>query len=150
MTSATRAISTAAEWDYNGYFGADRTVTLIPGEFNADATDVFTRGHCHSLALAIRELIPEAELFGVYAEGELWHVFAWIPGFGYLDGKGLAETEEEILAGYAVAEIHWVEDEELEDLEERQEYRRRRVDDAIPFARALIRQVGLTEVVAVA
>lgn len=137
------AVTEPEIWDYNGYFGGNRTVRLTAGLIDEDAEDVFTRGHCHSLALALCELLPDAALMGVWCYGLLEHVFVQVPD-GMLDAKGLTDDESRIATvGLTEGEIDVLDYEELESLEEMEAYRRSRVEDAMPFARTLIDREGI-------
>jgi hypothetical protein len=130
-------------WNYNGWFGVDRQIHLSPGVYDEDARDVFMRGHCHSLALALMELIPDATLFGAWEDGELAHVFVGLSDGDFLDGTGIT-TEERILQGLGSdAFIEMLDYEDLEWTEERGHFRRSRAEDAKPFARALIEREGI-------
>lgn len=72
-----------------------------------DASTVFTRGHCHSLALALNELIPGSELYGVqYDNVGLWgprdipgHVILHLPDGRFLDVDGVYDHETELGLG---------------------------------------------------
>lgn len=132
-------------WSFNGFFGWDSEIRLERGVFDEDARAVFCRGHCHSLALALEELIPGSELRAAWTgEAEPDHIYVRLPDGRYLDGNGVVETEEEILermSGRAHAEE--IDEEEIYELEWREAYRERRVKDAKPFARALIEREGI-------
>jgi hypothetical protein len=106
-------------WNYNGWFGMDREIRLETGVFDEDARDVFCRGHCHSLALALEELISDATLYGLWEGGELMHVFV-----------RLASADD--------AFIEILDHDDIEYAEYTGYFRVRRVEDAMPFARALI------------
>lgn len=61
----------------------------------SDAVDVFTRGQCHALALALHEIVPESELCGVGQDYDTWedestpqHVLVRLPDGRYLDVEG--------------------------------------------------------------
>lgn len=138
------AITEPTIWDYNGWMGGDRTVRLRPGELSQDTVDVFTRGHCHSMALALCELLPDAALMGVWCHGMLEHVFVQLPDGWMLDAEGLTDDESRIATvGLTEGEIDVLDYEELESLEEMEAYRRSRIEDALPFARALIEREGV-------
>lgn len=132
-------------WNYNGYFGASRDVVLTPGVLDEDARDVFCRGHCHSLALALWELLPDSELTAVWIDGTPDHVCVALPGGDLLDAKGVW-TEDDMDERYGgVDYIGWIDEEAIAELEETGFYRRARVEDAMPFARALLRREGLND-----
>lgn len=140
------AIKFSETWSYNGYFGGSRDVVLVPGDMNADARDVFCRGHCHSLALALIELRSDAELNGIWANGELEHVFVRLPDGSMLDANGVASDEDEMTSRLHGADyIAWLDEEELDWVQETGHFRRARVEDAMPFARALLRREGIPE-----
>jgi hypothetical protein len=133
-------------WDYNGFFGGNRTIRLTPGELDSAARDVFRRGHCHSLALALYELLPDAELMGVWNGGELEHVLVALPDGGLLDANGLTYDDQEILRhGLGDAFIGLLDYDELESAQERSHFRQARTEDAMPFARALIEREQISE-----
>ena len=77
-------------WTFNGWFGRSTDIELEDGVLDEHATDVFSRGHCHSLALALYELIPDAELIGAWRDGELDHVFIKLRDGRDLDINGLS------------------------------------------------------------
>ena len=125
-------------WNYNGWFGMDREIRLEPGVFDEDARDVFCRGHCHSLALALEEMIPGATLYGLWDDGELQHVFVQLPSGDYLDGNGLVDEDYLLRTATDEAFIEMLDFGDIEWQEDTGRYRARRVEDAIPFARALL------------
>lgn len=133
-------------WDYNGGWGFPAQAELEPGVLNYDAQHVFARGHCHSLARALRELIPDAELRGIYDGNDAVadHVFVELPDGSYLDINGRAETERLFLArlGYG-DEIEPVDPDELDYWEDTAQYRPSRTEDALPFAEALLEREGV-------
>lgn len=52
--------------EINGWFGGTELVELNDeGVIDEDVVEAFTRGHCHSFALALAEALPGLELFGV-------------------------------------------------------------------------------------
>lgn len=133
------AVTDPRTWDYNGYFGGSRTIRLEPGVFDADARDVFGRGHCHSLALALIELESAAELMGVWADGSLEHVFVRLRDGAMIDASGLTYDEDEITRhGLADGHVDYLDDDELDWVQESGHFRRARPDDAMAFARALL------------
>jgi hypothetical protein len=126
-------------WEYNGYFGGGRTIRLMPGVMTEDAVDVFMRGHCHSLALALCELLPDSELMGEWVHGVLEHVFVRLADGSTLDATGLDELDESKPG-------HWFSEISTEELDEEQDsgfFRRERAQDAMPFAQALVTRYGL-------
>ena len=129
-------------WSYNGYFGTSRDITLVPGELNADARDVFCRGHCHSLALALMRLLPDAEPMGVWIDGEADHVCVRLPDGSLLDADGVT-SDDAMIEAYNADVIDWLDEETLDAMQETGFYRRARPDDALPFARALIEREGI-------
>jgi hypothetical protein len=136
-------------WNYNGFFGAHRDVELEPGVLNQEARDVFCRGHCHSLALALTDLLPGAELVAVYSGDPVAdHILVRLPDGRLLDANG-AQDDDDVTAGYGGFEDDaWIEEISGEDiywLEDSDNYRRNRVEDALPFAQALLEREGLTE-----
>jgi hypothetical protein len=132
---ATRFTET---WNYNGYFGVARDIELKPGVMNENARDVFGRGHCHSLALALYELLPDAELMGVWSDCRLEHVFVRLPDGAMLDASGLTYDEDRISYGLPDADVSELDIGELDWVQESGHFRRARPDDAKSFARTLI------------
>jgi len=133
----------ATTWNYNGWFGVPRDITLTTGVFDEDARDVFCRGHCHSLALALEEMIPGAVLHGLWDYGEIVHVFIALPCGDYLDGNGLVDEDFLLRAASDEGFIEMLDIADIDWLEITGEYRERRVEDARPFARALIERERL-------
>ena len=141
-------MGTTETWSYNGYFGAGREIELVPGVLDEAARDVFCRGHCHSLALALIELIPDAELVAVcrYDDPVADHILVRLPDGGLLDANGLRYDDDEITGPYGwEAFLDTFGDEEMEWLQETENYRAARVEDAMPFARALIAREAISE-----
>jgi hypothetical protein len=101
------------------------------------------------MALALLELLPDAELMGVWINGydneyELEHVFVRLPDGGLLDGNGLTHEETDVAAlGMVDGFIATLDYADIEDVQETGFYRRARKDDAMPFARALIEREGV-------
>ena len=141
------AITDEAIWDYNGWMGGNRTTRLTPGVLDESARDVFMRGHCHSLALALSELLPDAILMGAWygnedLGGDLEHVFVCLPDGRMLDVNGATYEETDIIEDHAgwIEILDW---EELQALLSRGYFRPAREDDAMPFARTLIEREGI-------
>jgi len=58
--------------EINAWLGDTELVELNDeGRIDGNAVKVFTRGHCHSFALALSEVLPNLELVGVAWE-EVW------------------------------------------------------------------------------
>ena len=128
-------------WSYNGYFGASRDIELTPGVIDEAARDVFCRGHCHSLALALADLLHDAELVAVYSDDETVadHILVRLPDGRYLDANGVHEDESAVTDEYGwEAWLDEISGEEIFWLEDTSNYRRSRPEDALPFARSLI------------
>lgn len=139
-------------WEcHDGIFGLPDDRVLTPGVVDEDAVHVFTRGHCHSFAEAIVRLVPSAELIWAYdfsggdqpEENVQGHVLVRIGG-RYLDARGwIDEIADE--AGRDL-ESHWsrvavigregwlVNSDGWLDL---------RIDEAVPFAIAVLDRVGV-------
>jgi hypothetical protein len=127
-------------WNYNGYFGASRDIELTPGVLDEAARDVFCRGHCHSLALALADL-TDGELVAVYSDDETVadHILVRLPDGRYLDADGVHEDEDDVTSPYGwEAWLDEISGEEIFWLEDTSNYRRSRPEDALPFARSLI------------
>lgn len=130
-------------WTFNGWFGRSTDIELEDGVLDEHATDVFSRGHCHSLALALYELIPDAELIGAWRDGELDHVFIRLRDGRDLDINGLSADGhiEEWMGGDVFTE--GLDLEELEWAQASGSLRRNRKEQAGAFARALIEREGI-------
>ena len=141
-------MGTTETWSYNGYFGASREIELIPGVLNDAARDVFCRGHCHSLALALIELIPDAELAAVFTEGDpvADHILVRLPDGSLLDANGLHDDEDDVTSPYGWSSfLDDISGDEIWWLQDTNNYRAARVDDAMPFARALIARKAIEQ-----
>lgn len=124
-------------WTYNGWFGRDTEIELEPGVLDENAHDVFSRGHCHSLALALCELIAGAELMGAWRDGELDHVYVGLPDGRALDINGLSTDEQ--IEEWMGADVFtgWLDCDELEGVEGYY-FRRNKARQARSFAKSLI------------
>jgi hypothetical protein len=133
-------------WEYNGIFGIPTDCYLTIGEFDEYAEDVFSKGHCHSLALALHELIEDSDLVGVY-DGEADapdHVAVRLRDGRFLDARGLHEDEDDFMDGVGYGE--GVVDMDVWDVEllgQTGFYRHDRTEDAKSFARALMEREGV-------
>lgn len=137
------------EWDYNDFFCIDWHiledgrisigVDPLGDEILDEAViDVFSRGHCHSLALAIQELTG-CELVATHDGDDGWqHVAVEISDGVFLDIKGTHCEDGLLEDDYCEdATLEAIGREDVEDWVERGEYRPLRIEDAMPFARAL-------------
>ena len=132
-------------WTFTGWFGRDTDVELEAGVLNEHAQDVFSRGHCHSLALALYDLIPDAELMGAWRDGQLEHVYVRLRDGRALDINGLSADGyiEEWMGGFTEVFTEQLDLEELQWTEERGDFRRNRKEQAVSFAEALIEREGV-------
>lgn len=100
---------------------------LKRGRLGAKARYVFTHGHCHSFALAICELIPGARPCFVWNGG---HVVAVLPDGRAVDANGVWDRH---IGREVPADWDWIKD----------YYKEPRASEAIPWAEALLRKLGL-------
>lgn len=139
-------------WEcHDGIFGFPDERDLEPGVLDEDAVHVFMRGHCHSFAEAVRRLLPSAELVLAYdvndeaggAEVGEAHVLVRVGG-RYLDARGWVDEVDE--RSQRDVESCWDRVTSIERegwLEGSDGWFDLRVDEALPFALALLDQVGL-------
>lgn len=138
-----------SEWDcHDCFFGFPEARELRAGVLDEDAEHVFTNGHCHSFAEAICRLTTAAELVFAYehdgAGGEVQgHVLVRITG-RYLDARGWVDVRLRSEEPNRAFEGEW--DQVLRIapngwLANSTGWRRPRVDDALPFAAALLRHL---------
>lgn len=133
-----------SQWDHTSFFST-RWHVLRDGEIDFNAIDVFTRGHCHSLAIALQELVG-GELVGTQedcCDGIPSHILVKTGHDTYVDIEGIQDYDE-VMAKCTedayLAEIHI---DEIEDWTDTGDYRPLRVDDARPFAEALAERESL-------
>jgi hypothetical protein len=153
LRASRPALAPATEWEcFDIFFGLPEVRELRPGVLDADAEHVFTSGHCHSFAEAIRRLSGAAELVFAFDLGGAdreageaqGHVLVRIAG-RYLDARGwvdeLIEAEDANRAferewdrvvaigpeGWLAMSNGWLEP---------------RVGDAMPYAAALLGRLG--------
>lgn len=131
-------------WSYNGWLGPAE-IELEDGVINQDAREVFSRGHCHSLALALQELLPSAELMGGWRNDELQHVYVRLSDGRALDINGITTDQwiEDWMGGGTFTD--YLDPEDLEWHELIGYFRENRKDDALSFASALIEQEGIAD-----
>jgi hypothetical protein len=142
----------AAEWEcFDIFFGFPEVRELRAGVLDHDAEHVFTSGHCHSFAEAIRRLASAAELvfaFDFHGEDETepqGHVLVRIGG-RYLDASGWVDERLEAEDGNRAFEREW--DRVLAIgpqgwLEHASGWLVPRFSDALPFAEALLVRLGV-------
>lgn len=135
----------------NGFFGFfSEPVTLTSGVLDERAEEVFTHGHCHSLAIALREITGLPIVLAASADREVWHVgikdrgdFVDIRGRRPCTLASIFDLDDEEVAGGTLAEHSDTRD-LLKDLHERYACFTVQVDDATPFAIALIDREQIT------
>jgi hypothetical protein len=143
----------AAEWEcFDILFGFPEVRELRAGVLDHDAEHVFTSGHCHSFAEAIRGLTSAAELvfaFDFYGEGEeqeaQGHVLVRIAG-RYLDASGWVDERLEAEDGNRAFEREWDRVRTIGPrgwLANSSGWLVPRVSDALPFAEALLVRLGI-------
>jgi hypothetical protein len=135
------------------FFGFREERNLEPGVLDDDAVDVFTCGHCHSFAEALRRLVARAELVFAHLleDGEVrGHVLVRLDG-RYLDVRGWIEDLDEFVDDPEPDrsfERGW---RRVEVIEPRDwmaisgDWLEPRVEDAMPFARTLLARLGVPE-----
>ena len=137
----------------NWLFGHDETELEIhdgAGVWSSHAADVFSLGHCHSLALAIHSLTG-CEMYAVRDwEGEISHVVAVMPGsLAVLDAEAWRRGHEGTLDDYDTlnggAERIYAED--IYAAVEGQELWPLRDRDAEPWARSLLAYFGMEHLI---
>ena len=114
----------------------DRDFELVPGELTDDARYVFTRGQCHSLALALHEATGWP-IFGDFVseyDDTPDHVFVQAPDGRFVDVEGTPT-----ILGAEVREV------DPEDCYESfgGDYRRPEVEAARHWVEPVLAQVGL-------
>lgn len=140
----------STEWECFDTLGFLEARELGVGVLDRDAEHVFTNGHCHSFAEAIRRLTRAAELvfaFDFYGEaGEVQgHVLVRIAG-RYLDACGWVDERFEARDGNRAFEREW--DRVLVIgsegwLANSSGWLDPRVGDALPFAAALLGRLDI-------
>jgi hypothetical protein len=139
-------------WEcHDGFFGFPDERELEPGRLDDDAVHVFMRGHCHSFAEAVCRLVPTAELVLAYEPVQdgnetvgQSHVLVRLDG-RFLDVRGWVdqvddETMRDVEAFWGrvkpITREGWL-------AEGGSGWLDLRVDDALPFALALLSTVGV-------
>jgi hypothetical protein len=142
------------EWEcLDVFFGFSEVRELRPGVLDDDAEHVFTNGHCHSFAEAIRHLCSAAEMVFAFEHpgedrglrGAQGHVLVRIGG-RYLDARGWVDElvdaedanrafEREWDGVVAIGPQGW--------LATSDGWLAPRVDGALPFAAALLERLGV-------
>ncbi|HEX7244100.1 MAG TPA: hypothetical protein VF245_00870 [Solirubrobacterales bacterium] len=143
----------STEWEcFDGIFGFTEVRELRSGVLDADAEHVFTSGHCHSFAEALRHLIG-AELiyaFNLSAEGceepeAEGHVLVRVAG-RYLDARGWVDEFLGAAEGSRAFESEWDRVTEIAPrgwLANSSGWLEPRVADALPFAAALLERLQI-------
>jgi hypothetical protein len=142
------------EWEcFDIFFGFTEVTELRVGVLDHDAEHVFSSGHCHSFAEAIRRLTSAAELvfaFDFHGEDEeqeaQGHVLVRIAG-RYLDACGWVDERLKVADPNRAFERKW---DRVVPIGPQGwlEYAKNgwlvpRVSDARPFAEALMRRLGI-------
>jgi superfamily II DNA or RNA helicase len=142
------------EWEcLELFFGLPEVRNLRPGVLDHDAEHVFTSGHCHSFAEAIRRLAPTAELvfaFDVHGEeddeGEVQgHVLVRFGG-RYLDVRGWVYGRLEASDANRAFEREWdqvIAIDRLGWLDYSSGWFVPRISEAAPFAETLLRRLQI-------
>lgn len=153
MNSAARR-APSEEWEcFDGLFGFSEARELRAGVLDRDAEHVFTSGHCHSFAEAIRRLNATAELAFAFnylgEEGEegaaQGHVLARIAG-RYLDARGWVDERLASADANRAFEDEWDRVIEIGPqgwLANSSGWLAMRVSDALPFAAALLTRLRI-------
>ncbi len=151
---STKALcAPSAEWEcFDIFFGFPEVRELQAGVLDDDAEHVFTSGHCHSFAEAIRRLTCAAELvfaFDFYGEDEekeaQGHVLVRIDG-RYFDASGWVDERLEAADPNRAFEREWDRVIAIGPqgwFEHASGWLVPRVSDALPFAEALMRRLGI-------
>lgn len=151
---------TVKSWNCNALFGS-ADVELEDGELSPTAVPVFECGHCHSLALALLPLLPagsylvgswdDEDAYKSWTEGERivetspMHVLCCLEDGRLIDIRGIRD-ELSYREQYPRDELYAMDEEEVIDLENFA-YRDLRIEDARPFAEALVREEELACVI---
>lgn len=149
MNDRSRCLTSSrpcSQWNYNAMF-SERDAYLEEGVFDSLAETVFTRGHCHSLAVALQDFV-DGSLIGAYkstAESAPWHVALRLADGRIVDSAGVWDDDFKFLGYTQSVEIRDVDYDEIDHWIEEEWYRDWRVDDARSFAEALVKREGLTE-----
>lgn len=145
-------MSTGTEgWECLGFFGFLEVRKLRPGVLDADATHVFTKGHCHSFAEAIRRLCSAADIVFAFDHpdeddplgGVQGHILAYLDG-RYLDARGWLDELVDVEDAARAFEEAWdmvlaIKPEGWTSISER--WLPLRVEEAMPFAAALLERL---------
>jgi hypothetical protein len=145
--------SPASEWEcFDIFFGFPEVRELRVGVFDDDAVHVFTSGHCHSFAEAIRRLTSAELIFafncpnkGCEGGGAQGHVLVRIGG-RYLDACGWVDGRLEGPDPNRAFEAQWDRVKEVGPqgwLETSSGWLEPRVEDALPFAAELLRRLEI-------
>lgn len=142
-----------AEWEcFDIFFGIPEVRELRAGVLNSDAEHVFTNGHCHSFAEALRQLTVAQLIFAFDcpAEGSeddevQGHVLVRIAG-RYLDARGWVDERLKGPAPNRVFAAQWDLIREIGPegwLANSRRWLEPRVTDALPFAAALLARLQI-------
>lgn len=148
------ALAPSVDWEcFDVVFGFSEVRELHPGVLDGDAEHVFTSGHCHSFAEAIRRLTAAAEMvFAFDFPGEVreevdvqGHVLVRIAG-RYLDARGWVDELTDAEDANRAFEREWDRVVAIGPqgwLAKSSGWLTPRVDDALPFAAALLERLGM-------
>ena len=145
LRSPHRTSRLVVEWEcLELFFGLPEVRNLCPGVLDHDAEHVFTSGHCHSFAEAIRRLAPTSELvfaLDVHGEGKVQgHVLVRFGG-RYLDVRGWVDERLEAADANRAFEREWdqvIAIDRLGWLDYSSGWFVPRISDAVPFAEILL------------
>jgi hypothetical protein len=142
-----------SEWEcFDIFFGFPEVRELRAGVLDSDAEHVFTSGHCHSFAEALRRLTAAQLIFAFDCpvegceEGEVQgHVFVRIAG-RYLDARGWIDERLDGPDPDRAFAAQWDRIREIDSegwLANSHGWLEPRVDDALPFAAALLKRLHI-------
>lgn len=145
------SVTRTEPWTCNFVFGpfvAEDKLYLAPGVIDSAAVQVFSNGHCHSLAAAVCRVEPVCKLLAVWDDESpddsppSSHVYAVFEGRrfdvrGWIDEEHPRETWQH---WRQIAEGEWV---ECSPPDRQQHWFEPRIGDAEPFAKTLLRRVGV-------
>lgn len=142
-----------SEWEcFDIIFGYPEVRGLRAGVLDSDAEHVFTSGHCHSFAEALRRLTAVQLVFafdgpdeGREEGGVQGHIFVRIAGRD-LDARGWVDERLDGPEPDRVFEAQWDRVTEIDPegwLANSRGWLAPRVDDALPFAAALLERLQI-------